>query len=179
MTGVSNKKVVLAGLFIALVFLSTYFTRIPGPIPPGYINFGDAVIMVAAILFGKSYGFFAGSIGSALADIVSPGGFIYAPITFIVKGLEGYITGLIASRQVGMDSKSTIRIVSIVVGAVIMVAGYFLGEMYVLRIFDSQFGYTAAAADLPFNLIQGGVSSVIGYMLVVILDKAGVKRILG
>ncbi len=179
MSRVNTKKIVLAGLFIALVFLCTYFTRIPGPIPPGYINFGDAVIKVAAVLFGKSFGFFAGSIGSAIADLASPGGIIYAPITFIVKGVEGYIIGAIASSSAESGRKrEVLRIVSVIAGAIVMIAGYFLAEATVLKVFDSSFGYVAAVTNLPFNVIQGGVSSIVGYLLVTVLERAGVKKAL-
>lgn len=76
------------GLMIALVFVVTRFTSIPTPV--GYFNIGDVAIMVTAVLLGKNSGFAAGAIGSAIADI-SSGYYIFAPVTFIIKGLEGYV----------------------------------------------------------------------------------------
>lgn len=195
----STKKIVLNGVMIALVFLATVFTRIPGPIPPGYINFGDAVIMVTAILLGKNSGLVAGAFGSALADIIAPGGIIFAPITFVVKGLEGYFIGRITHvdkyENITKNSAETDReksellnknagkyeirkIAAIITGALIMVAGYFIAELTVLKLVDPNFGYTAAISELPFNLIQGGVSAVLGYALSTLLEKAGVRRLL-
>ncbi|NSW90548.1 MAG: ECF transporter S component [Firmicutes bacterium] len=205
MENISTKKIVLNGVMIALVFLATFFTRIPGPVPPGYINFGDAVIIVTAVLLGKNSGFLAGALGSALADIVAPGGVIFAPITFIVKGLEGYFVGRIAhykredikaneegnmeyKTETGMEQsllhnksagKYEIRkVIAIIIGTLIMVAGYFIAELSVLKLVDPTFGYTAAITELPFNLIQGGVSAVLGYVLSTLLQKAGVERLL-
>ena len=38
--------------------------------------------------------------------------------------------------------------------------------------------WLAAISELPFNLIQGGVSAVLGYVLSTLLEKAGVQRLL-
>lgn len=176
MNKVSTKKIVLNGLMIALVFLTTYFTRIPGPIPPGYLNFGDVVIMVAAILLGRNSGFLVGSIGSAIADIASPGGLIFAPVTFIVKGLEGYITGIIADSARGRKSSEKLKIAAVVIGAVVMVIGYFAAELYVLKFFDNTFGYTYAIGELPLNLVQGGISAAVGYVLSTVLIRSNVQK---
>lgn len=173
----SVKKIVLTGLMIALTFLATYLTKIPGPIPPGYINFGDAIIFLAALLIGRYTGMIAGAIGSAIADIAL-GGFIYAPITLIVKGLEGYVAGLIGNPSGNAARKEPMKIAAVIIGSLIMVAGYFLAEMYILKLFDSSFGLSAAYFDLPLNLIQGGVSSVIGYALLKALEGMGARKFL-
>lgn len=170
---VSTKKVALNGLMMALVFLATRFTSIPGPV--GYFNIGDVVIMIAAVLLGKNSGFLAGSVGSALADLYSGYG-IFAPVTFVVKGLEGYITGMIASPREGKKPGEFVKIAAVVSGAVMMIAGYFFAELYILSIFDKTFGYAAAIKDLVPNLVQGGVSTVIGYILSTLLDRSNIRR---
>lgn len=179
MSNVTVKKMVLNGLLIALVFLTTCVTRFPGPVPQGYINFGDIIIMAAAIMLGRNSGFIAGAFGSALADIVM-GYPVFAPVTFIVKGLEGYITGTIAySSNVKQSINNTKIIIAVVTGALVMVAGYFFAELYVLKLFDSTFGYTAAIAELPANLVQGGVSAAAGYVLAGVLGRVNrIKHIL-
>ena len=179
----NTKKIVLNGAAIALVFLATVFTRIPGPIPPGYINFGDVVIMITAIFLGKSSGFTAGAFGSALADIIAPGGWIFAPITFIVKGLEGYVIARIAYSKTSVEMKYSAKqerrkIFAVIAGALIMIVGYFIAELSILKLFDPTFGYAAAIAELPFNFIQGGVSAVLGYILIALLQKAGIHKFL-
>ena len=67
---------------------------------------------------------------------------------------------------------------AIITGALVMVAGYFIAELSVLKLVDPSFGYAAAISELPFNLIQGGVSAVLGYVLSTLLEKAGVQRLL-
>lgn len=177
MNNAGTKKIVANGLMIALVFLATYFTRIPGPIPPGYINFGDVVIMLAAVLLGKNSGFVAGSIGSAIADLAA-GAPIFAPITFIVKGLEGYIVGSAAFSAENDTTGEVRRIAAMIAGAAVMVAGYFLAEWLILSIFDKTFGYVAAITELPLNLVQGGVSAAVGYVLSAVLIRAGMQKAL-
>ncbi len=177
MRNISAKKLTLSGLMIAMVFITTCFTRIPGPIPPGYINFGDILVMVAAIVLGKHGGFAAGAIGSALADIMSPGGLIFAPITFIVKGMEGYITGAIAFNSEGKSPAGMVKIIAAVAGgALVMVAGYFTAELFILRLFDDTFGYTYAVTELPMNLVQGGISAAVGYFVVGLLNKVNIRK---
>ena len=87
-----NKQqlLVLYSLFIALVTTVTYFGF---PMPFGYINLGDAIIFSIALVFGPVAGFISGAVGSALADIIL-GYAIWAPFTFVIKGLEGYLVGL-------------------------------------------------------------------------------------
>jgi uncharacterized membrane protein len=57
-----------------------------------------------------------------------------------------------------------------------MVIGYFLVELYPMKLIDSTFGYTAAITELPANLVQGGVSAVTGYVLVGLLNKANIRK---
>ncbi len=173
------RKLVLSGLFIALVFLATYFTRIPTPLPGGYFNLGDAVIMLAAVFLGPVGGMIAGGIGSAFADMAA-GALIFAPITLVVKGIEGLVVGLIATkyRRNYLETRRTSPfnmnlILALIVGALIIAAGYFAGEAFILSLFDSAFGLIAAAGELPTNLTQGALSAILGYVLVLLLNNAG------
>ncbi|MDT7865230.1 MAG: ECF transporter S component [Thermoproteota archaeon] len=92
----NSKDIAIAGLFIALTFITTYFSGqfIKSPVPGGYLNIGDAVIFIAAILFGPMIGFLAGSIGSALSDVAFSS-YMFVPGTFVIKGLEGFIAGVV------------------------------------------------------------------------------------
>lgn len=184
MRNISVKNLALNGLMIALVFLATYFTRIPTPLPGGYFNLGDAVIMLAAVILGPIGGLIAGGIGSCFADIAA-GALIFAPITLVAKGIEGLAVGLIAisynrAKKEGSQVPDKIAnlklIAALVVGAIIMVAGYFFGEAFILSLFDKTFGIAAAAGELAANLIQGGLSAVIAYFLVLLFSKVGIEK---
>lgn len=176
---ITTRRLVLNALMIALVFIITYlpFLHIPSPIAQGYFNIGDAAIMVAALILGKKSGFLAGAFGSALADLIW-GSFIFVPITFIVKGLEGYITGVIATRKNGEAPAYGKKVLAVVVGALVMAAGYFIFESIVIRQLDKTLAMTAIIAELPGNLVQGVVSAVVAYVFVAVLEKTNiVKRI--
>jgi uncharacterized membrane protein len=183
---ISTKKLALNGIMIALVFLATFFTKIPIPATQGYFNIGDTVIIIAAILIGRNSGFIAGAFGSALADLAT-GYLLYAPFTFVIKGIEGYVIGLIASKKNRnlLQEPSTFnfaseirRIIAMIVGVLIMVAGYFFSEAYLLGLFDKTFSLVVAVNDLLMNLLQGGISVVVGYILVTVFDRLGIKKIL-
>lgn len=182
MRGISNKRLVFYGLMIAVVFLMTIFIRITTPLPGGYFNLGDSMIMIAAVFSGPLGGLIAGAIGSALADL-SVGALIFAPITLVVKGMEGLVIGFLAKEYIkaGANKKAGTKshvmlITAIVAGAAIMVAGYFFAEAFVLGLFDSSFGIAAATAELVPNLIQGGLSAALGYILVLLLSKMDIEK---
>ncbi len=181
MKSVSIKKMVLTSLFIALVFLSTYFTRIPTPLPGGYFNLGDAAIMLAAVLLGPVAGLIAGAIGSGLADLAA-GAMLFVPVTFAVKGIEGLVVGLLTVklRKKGINGSSFhfSLLLAVAAGAIIIAAGYFLAEAFILGAFDPAFGLTAAIAELLPNSIQGVLSAALGYILVLVLSKMNVDKLI-
>lgn len=167
------KKLVINGMMIALVFLVTKFAGFTAPF--GYFNLGDAVIMVTAILLGRKSGFAAGALGSALSDALTPGYLAFAPITFAVKGLEGYVVGAIAGKEKG---KSTVlKILAVAAGSCVMLAGYFAGEAFILGAIDKTYGLSYAVNELvSTNLLQGVLCSVIGYILSAILQKTNIEK---
>jgi len=142
------------GIFAALICVLTMITAFPIPATKGFINLGDAGVMIAGLLLGPVIGGLAGGIGSALADILL-GYTIYAPATLIIKGLEGFVIGIIANPKKN-NRKLTIRdILAVIVGGSIMVTGYFLYELWL-------FGFPAALFEFFLNgLIQFGLSAII------------------
>lgn len=65
----TTKNLCLASVFTALVFVITRFIQIP--IPLGYFNIGNCVILLFCYIMPSPYGLFIGGIGSALADLLS------------------------------------------------------------------------------------------------------------
>src|SRR6056297_2195395 len=111
-------------LFIAFTAVGTYF-HIPGP-SSSYFNLGEVSIYIIALVFGSRAGGIAGGIGSALMDIFL-GFALWAPFTFIIKALEGFIVGKLAKEG---DLKS--NIFAIIVGGNIMVAGYAITKGFLI-----------------------------------------------
>ena len=79
-------------IFTAIVFVFTSVIVIATPATQGFFNIGEAGVYLAAILGGPIVGAIAGGLGSALADLFL-GYAHYAPGTFVIKGLEGFIAG--------------------------------------------------------------------------------------
>ena len=91
-----------------------------------------------------------------LADIVS-GYFIYAPATFVIKGLMGLMVALIFKKFNKVNDILRVVICSLV-AEVIMVLGYFLYEIPL-------YGIGAAAVGMPGNLLQAGFGFVCSIVL--------------
>ena len=64
-----TRRLCLAALLAALVFVLTYVPKIP--IPVGYVHLGDSVIYVGALVFARRDAALAASIGSCLADFLN------------------------------------------------------------------------------------------------------------
>lgn len=80
---------------IGLVYALTMVFNLYIPQTQGFFNFGEVGVYISALIGGPIVGFIAGSIGSSLADITL-GYSYYAPGTFIIKGVEGFIVGFMA-----------------------------------------------------------------------------------
>lgn len=79
----STKNLTYSAVFAALIFAITRFIQIP--IPFGYFNIGNTVILICCALLPSPCGIYAGAIGSALADLTSfP---IYTIPTAIIKAV--------------------------------------------------------------------------------------------
>lgn len=159
MTGARIKKLVMTALFTALCCVATMIIRVPSP-TGGYINPGDAVVLLGACFLGPVCGAVAGGIGSAMADILS-GYVIYAPATLIIKALMALCAGLIIQRMKGVLSV----IISGIAAEIIMISGYFL--------FSAQFlglGW-GALPEIPGNCVQGVFGVTVSTLLYSALSR--------
>lgn len=164
---VSNPTVFIAliAIFTALTTVITLLIVIPFPATSGYFNLGDSMVMISGLLLGPLGGFIAGGLGSALADMVGYPHF--ALITFIVKGCEGLVVGLV-TWQTQTSTRVHIRdIVGLLFGAFVMLLGYFIAELVL-------YGWEAALMELIWiNSIQ-----VIAGILVALFVGSIIRRYL-
>ena len=100
------KKMVTAALLAALTCAATMSVRIPTLGTGGYIHPGDALVILCGIILGPSWGFLAGGIGSALADLLG-GYFIYVPITLAIKGLVALSSGILYQHMENLSKVIT------------------------------------------------------------------------
>ena len=147
----STLYLVITALFTALTTVATVLIQIPGV--QGYINFGDAVIFISAYILGGVGGFIAGSVGSMLADVFT-GYFVYAPFTFVIKGLEGFVCGIIFTKTMRSAKPILKRLASAFLGGLVCWIGYTLTDLVL-------FGARVALLTLALTPVQVGVSIVI------------------
>lgn len=147
--------IVLIALFSALVCVLTIFVQIPWG--KGYINFGDTLIFLAASLLGPVGGMIAGAIGSSLADIFS-GFAVYAPFTFVVKGGEGFLCGILYSYVFRKQRPILRRLFSMLIAGAWMVIGYFLTDLML-------YGWEASLFNFVSGPIQAGTSLVVALIV--------------
>lgn len=159
------KKQTLTAMFTALICAATLIVQIPTPVTSGYVNVGDCFVLAAGWFLGPWYGFFAGGVGSALADLIS-GYPHYIPGTFVIKGLMALVSALIAQSLGKRIPPRAGRVIGALAAELIMVTGYFL---YAWAILGK--AVTAAVTSVPSNLLQGAVGMVGGLMLIEILDR--------
>lgn len=91
------RGIALIGVLAAMVFVLTKFVSIPIPSPLGKtaISCGNAMSILAALLFGPWVGGLAAGIGNALVDLTDPA---WAPefwITFINKFAMAFVAGIL------------------------------------------------------------------------------------
>ncbi len=158
-----TQKMITAALLTALVALATMAFQVPVPATKGYINLGDTVIFIAALLLGPKYGAVAGGIGSALADLLSPYA-VWAPFTLVIKGLEGFIVGYIFYKMFAARESVKAKAVSMMAGGLWMAVGYF-GAGIIL------YGIPAALVELPGNMFQAAGSAVLALPVVEVLVR--------
>lgn len=142
------KKITYLAVFCSLCFVSTLLIIIP--LPNGYVNAGDVLVLLAGWCLGP-IGFISAALGSALADILS-GYLIYAPVTFVVKGLVafvGYCMYKFTKKCFRNDKIDFLpRLMGALVAEVIMVLGYFIFE-------SALYGFAGGAVALLGNSMQG------------------------
>ena len=160
-----TQKIVLSSLLAALVCVATMLIKVPSPLK-GYVNLGDCVVLLSGWVLSPLYAFLTAGIGSALADIFS-GYVIYAPVTFVIKG----VMALICCYGVKMLKKKSIasRALSGVIAEVVMVGGYYIFEGFM-------YGFIASAVNNPPNAVQGDFGILLGLMLIKVFEKSDIAK---
>ena len=163
-SGDQTLKLAFGGMMAALVFVATYFFKLPVSITQGYIHLGDGFILLGASLLGWA-SVPAAAIGSALADLL--GGYtLYILPTFVIKGLVAAVAvGALRAKR-----PYWLTVALLAVAELIMVAGYFVTEWLLLG-----YGLAAAAGAVAPNLVQGLSGVALGAVLIPLLRRVKPK----
>jgi uncharacterized membrane protein len=163
----SNKKIILAGIFAAMVAVGTMIIHIPTP-TKGYIHIGDAMVLLSGFILGPFYGFFAAAIGSFISDMML-GYATYSIPTFFIKGFDALLFSLVFTQLIKLNKESKkyllfAFIVAGLAGGSIMVLGYLAFETVL-------YGFTGALLGVIPNIIQALAGAIIGAILALALKK--------
>lgn len=151
------KKLCLSGMFIAIGYVITAFLKIPYAGGAGYFNFGDIITLISSVILGPWYGALIGASFSSMADLSSGYG-LFIPFTIIAKSLmaisAGYLYKIFPIR---------LKYFSFLIGTLVMVGVYFIAYWIYYDL--------GAYISSLFDLVQALVSSLLGYFLLLPLEK--------
>lgn len=134
MKKLSVQKLTLCGVMAALVFVMTYFPKIPVPVTGGYVHLGDGAIFLSVLLLGP-LGIPAAAVGSMLSDLIG-GYMVYVLPTFLIKGLVALVAWKLCRKD-----QPLLAMLSFLLAEAVMVLGYFLLEW-------ALYGVASAAAAI-------------------------------
>ena len=157
---------VQAGALAALGCAATMVLRIPSP-TGGYLNLGDAVVLLGAYLLGPAWGAVAGGIGPALADLLA-GYAAYVPATLVIKALMGLLAALgyrWARERAGVWTAGCA-----VIAEIVMVAGYALYDAFLSG------SLAVGMTGVPGNMVQGAFGAAASTLLCLALRRSGYVR---
>ena len=157
-----TRKIVMASMLAALCCVATMIIKIPSPLK-GYINLGDSIVLLSGWLLTPVYGFFAAGIGSALADVFS-GYLIYAPVTFVIKGIMAVIVYFCHRAMQSKIGSTPSRIIGGGFAEIVMILGYFVFEGFL-------YGFIPSVVNIPANAVQGIAGIITGALLVKVFEK--------
>ena len=157
-------RLVYTALFTALTTVATLVIQVPSPMS-GYVNLGDAMVLLSAWILGPVYGTAAAGIGSMLADLLS-GYAYYAPGTLIIKCLMAFVAAQVfLALKDKAKGKHFAKVVSGLLAEIIMVVGYFGYAGLILG------NGLSAALSIPGTLVQGGFGIVVSTVVYLALSQ--------
>ena len=158
-------KLCFGAVFAALVCVCTFISV---PLPFGYFNLGDIMVLLGAWSVGPWIGAAAAAIGAGLADLLM-GYTVYVPATAVIKAVMAIVAYFVC-RMLKKPLKPTLsRMISALCAEAVMVLGYFAYEFFFL------YGWGAVSSILG-NLLQGACAVVGGVILGSVFEKTVGQR---
>ena len=152
--------IVQISIMAAITFIATSVIHIPTFM--GVLHLGDSMIFLSAILFGRKKSAIASAVGMCLFDLMT-GYTMWAPFTFVIKGVMGYIAGTIAYRKDYNGNNFSNNLFAFIVAGIWMIVAYYLGGAIILTFISKEFALNQALLislkDIPTNILQviGGI----------------------
>ena len=152
------KKLVLSGLFAAIICVTTMFPHLPVGVNGGYVHIGDTFIYLAASFLSPAYAALAAAIGAGLADLmVAP---IYIIPTVIIKSLMALMFTAKANKLLCRRNA-----LGTVFAGVICSIGYYIAEVILAGNFISPL------ISALQGLVQPIASGILYAVIASVIDK--------
>lgn len=158
------RRMCLAGIFAAIVFLFTAYLHIPSH--TGYTHVGDGFIYLAACLLPLPYAIFVGAGGALLADCLS-GFAIWAPGSVIIKTLAVLFFSYKRKKIICWRN-----ILALLPAWAVCIGGYYLYESLITG------NYIAPLSGIPGYIMQSVLSSVLFVVAGLAADKLNMKQMI-
>ncbi|ARJ39001.1 ECF transporter S component [Sporosarcina sp. P21c] len=161
---------ILTSMLASLVFVATLLLNIKLPLGNGgLIHLGTAMLFIVSILFGPKKGMIAGAVGMGLFDLVS-GWALWAPITILTRGLQGYIVGKIAWSNGRKGTSFKFNLLAMLASIPFTIAGYYIGESILYN------SLIIPLASIPGDLVQCAVGIAIAVPVCAMLKKVSLFK---
>nr|WP_310938075.1 ECF transporter S component [Clostridium sp. SHJSY1] len=175
-----TRDLVLMALMIALVFVAGSIIKVPTI--GGFVQIGDCMVFLSVVVLGKNKGAITSALGMFLVDIFA-GYYMWAPFTFIIKGIMAYIAGVIIegilkhkNSNVGFRIE---YILAFMVSGIFMVIAYFFAGAIIAGFLTDKMGLVQglaiSAKDIIGNVVQVTTGIVISVPLSAIIVSAKKK----
>lgn len=158
------KRMCLAGIFTAVVFVFTAYLHIPSH--TGYTHVGDGFIYLTACLLPLPYAMFVGAGGALLADCLT-GFAIWAPGSVIIKTVAVLFFSSKSKRIINRRN-----ILALIPAWAACVGGYYLYESLITG------NFIAPLSGIPGYITQSVLSSILFIAVGLTMDKSNIKQMI-
>lgn len=159
MKKINTRYLTISAIFAAIICVTTAFLRIP--VPLGYFNVGNSVILIMCCFITLKYGIFAGTVGPAIADLM--GYPIWILPTLLIKGLM--CVTFYGMRKLPIKNQKILTLVSAGVCLAIPVFGYYFAGAIIYG------GLKASMAQVPALIMEYAANCVLFTLMYLGLSK--------
>src|SRR3712207_1792712 len=155
-SGLKLIDLIQIGLMASIIFILTSVVHIPSFM--GVIQLGDSMIFLGAILLEKKKGAISAAIGMSLFDVLN-GYILWAPFTFFIKGIMGYIASVICYRKNYNGENLLNNLFGFIVSGLFMIMTYYLSgvimaRFLIMKVATIDKAFIIALKDIPGNISQ-------------------------
>ena len=154
-----TKWITVTALLMAFVIVSGYIPKLPTPL--GNVYWCDGPILIAAFLLDPVGAFLAGGVSMLLYDLMVGSAYMAFP-SLVIHGLQAVVVSVFVHCVFGKRDNVLTALLSALLGAVVVICGYFLLRTFFLE----GAGLTVALTKMPANFLQEAVGIAIALVIV-------------